>query len=185
MSVRRIPALLVLVLAVAATGCKPQQPSSDGPRRRGEATKGAKDPSAEAVVRELLKARLTEVELKRHLEVVRGLNEIQGMDHESTTVQRTPTVTTYLQSRGLTFESFKRTHAKVNMAILAMWKRDTVAKEKVDAVPTFRALLHEIIAAEANVPNENVELVRKYRADLEACGMMKRTPQLQEGRRPE
>lgn len=161
-----------LAVVLVATGCPRKGPSGgpggprDGGRGRGDSAAPSADDNGGTGVRP---EKLTETELKKHLDVLRGLQAISDeAKKDPTGLRQTAEVTAFLTSKGTTWAEFGRSHAKVITAFAAMAFRDGLAQARAEGAPPFAISMMEAAgAAYKDVPDENIELVRKYKGELE------------------
>jgi len=170
MNARRMTVLAAVVLGLAVFGCNRNKPAGGG----GDNSSGGQTPT-DGDNPAFMTEKLTDAEFKAHLDVLRGLQEVSGGEEKDPNdMQQTAEVTAYLASKGTTWPKFMKTHMKVASAFAAMGFRDGIAKAEAEGAPTFAINMMKMAgAAYKNVPDENVELARKYQKNLEELGVEK------------
>ena len=169
----RRTALIVLGLGVALlpVGCGKKGgdggggPSANTPARQETPTSGTEqDPSI---------GPLTEKELKAYIEVWPELaRRIEGLKSPRSplgAIAWSEEFRALLASKGLTVEQYVAVQARVARALIAAGIQESLEKaDKTD--PQARAMMEAMFAPFKDVPQENIDLVRKHKAQLEALG---------------
>jgi len=167
-------AIVVLVLGIAlwAAGCGGKGDGDGNRNGNGAANGGPGDGSG---FDEVGNEKLTESEIKTYLDVWPGvakrMSEIAHSGSPAAGLAWGTTVQAYIRSKGLSSEEFGRIHTNVIQASLAMnWKDRLAEAEAKGSPPQVLSMFRAQAEAFKDVPEENVELLRKYDAEFKAIG---------------